>query len=168
MFKKPLISKMMVSKSTTVGKSTINTQTKNRLFGGIPQSFPEGTPMIQLLDLLNEQQLYELNHKICKEYHRSLTEKHLQQEGKIIIDDEPRIRRKRPTIRSNAVPSYEGPPLQRKSGRFTFKDRIFESPPINRRLTFTAVPTEGTDEAKNLSTLAKAVNEDSEYKDSQH
>ena len=80
---------MMVSKSTTVGKSTINKQAINRLFGGIPQTFPEGTPLIQLLDLLNEQQLYELNQKICKEYYKTLTDKHLMQEGKIIIDDEP-------------------------------------------------------------------------------
>ena len=67
-FTKPMISDMIVSRSTSVCKSTINKQTKDRLFGGIPLYYPEGTPLIQLLELLSEEQLYRLNQKICNLY----------------------------------------------------------------------------------------------------
>lgn len=56
------------SKSTKVSKSMMNSWVREKIFGGIPSHMPEGTPLIQLLKLLNEDQLYQLNQKICKTY----------------------------------------------------------------------------------------------------
>ena len=71
-FKKPLISDMLVSRSTQVKKSLKNKRTVDRLFGGMPLTIPEGTPMIHLLSTLDEEQLYNLNMKICKIYEKNL------------------------------------------------------------------------------------------------
>ena len=103
-------------------KSTINAMTMQKLFGGIPLTFPEGTPLIQMLDLLNEQQLYRLNLKICSLYHKNLAAKHNRDDKKLVIDTDPRIRKYRPTISESFEPPHQGPPLQRKPGRYKFKD----------------------------------------------
>ena len=60
LFRKPLISDMLVSRSTSVKKGK-DKRTVDRLFGGIPLTIPEGTPMIHLLSTLDEEQLYKLN-----------------------------------------------------------------------------------------------------------
>ena len=54
LFQKPLISDMLVSRSISVNKMK-NKSKVEKLFGGIPQMIPEGTPMIHLLSTLNEQ-----------------------------------------------------------------------------------------------------------------
>ena len=43
-----------VSNSTTVSKSSVYSQTKDKIFGGQQLKLPEGTPLIDLLKLLNE------------------------------------------------------------------------------------------------------------------
>ena len=53
-------------------KSLKNKRTVDRLFGGMPLTIPEGTPMIHLLSTLDEEQLYNLNMKICKIYEKNL------------------------------------------------------------------------------------------------
>ena len=77
LFQKPLISDVMVSRSTSVKKSSNTRQTKERLFGGIESAIPEGTPLIQLLGVLDEEQLYKLNQKLCSLYQKNLTQQHL-------------------------------------------------------------------------------------------
>ena len=122
-----MLSDMLVSRSTSVVKGVNDSKTKNRLFGGLPVKIPEGTPLIELLDLLDEEQLYKLNDKIVKTYHKFLTEKHLGHENKTIIDNDPRIRKRRPTVTDNNKLPFEGPPLQKKAGHFKFKDK-YETP----------------------------------------
>ena len=64
----PSLLETETSKSTKVSKSTMNSWVREKIFGGIPPYMPEGTPLIQLLRLLSEDQLYSLNQKICKTY----------------------------------------------------------------------------------------------------
>jgi len=113
---------MIESRSTKVPKSTINQQTKQRLFGGIPPTYPDGSPLLLLLDALDEKQLYLLNLKLCALYAKNLTAMHHLQDHKTIIDVDPRIRKRRPIVKSDAKPPHEGPPLRRRPGHFLFKD----------------------------------------------
>ena len=41
-----------------------------------------------------------------------------------IIDEDPRIRLRQPKLNLDAGPAHLGPPLQRRSGHFKFKDKI--------------------------------------------
>lgn len=43
-----------ISKSTRVNKGAMNSNTRERVLGGIPLTIPEGTPLIQLLKFLSE------------------------------------------------------------------------------------------------------------------
>ena len=50
-------------------------------------------------------------------------------DDKTIVDDDPRIRKRQPSMRfcSAKEPSFEGPPLRRRAGRFKFKDKLTTS-----------------------------------------
>ena len=41
-----------------------------------------------------------------------------------IIDEDPRIRLRRPLLNPDAAPAHIGPPLQRRAGHFKIKDKV--------------------------------------------
>jgi len=82
----------------------MNASGRERVFGGgNPPVVPEGTPMVSLLKLLNEEQLYRLNVRICEHYYKELTDRIYKEGGFAItdvIDDGKRRPRQATTIES--------------------------------------------------------------------
>lgn len=109
------------SRSTRINKGALNENARERVLGGIPQTVPEGTPLIQLLKFLNEEQLYALNQRICETYMSELSEKRMKESGLLIIDETKgsNLRRQEYT----ATTSVEKSTLQHRPNRYKFADK---------------------------------------------
>ena len=98
--RKSIILDTKVSNSTTISKNSIYAQTKDKIFGGYQLQLPEGTPLIDLLKILNEEQLYRLNLKICEKYYKEL-QLRAQKEGDAA--EELRISKQLTSLRNECI-----------------------------------------------------------------